>query len=97
MHRLGLIVVDEEHDAAFIQQDGLRYSARDVAIKRAQLEGCSVLLGSATPSLESWHNADKQRYQRHVLSQRAGNSQLPTATPHRHQWIGTVAQDYLPN
>ena len=77
IHRLGLIVVDEEHDAAFIQQDGLRYSARDVAIKRAQLEGCSVLLGSATPSLESWHNAEKQRYQRHVLSQRAGDSQLP--------------------
>jgi primosomal protein N' (replication factor Y) len=77
MNRLGLIVVDEEHDAAFIQQDGLRYSARDVAIKRAQLEGCNVLLGSATPSLESWHNADKQRYQRHVLSHRAGNSQLP--------------------
>jgi primosomal protein N' (replication factor Y) len=77
MNRLGLIVVDEEHDAAFIQQDGLRYSARDVAIKRAQLEGCNILLGSATPSLESWHNAEKQRYQRHVLSQRAGNSQLP--------------------
>ena len=77
MNRLGLIVVDEEHDAAFIQQDGLRYSARDVAIKRAQLEGCNVLLGSATPSLESWHNAEKQRYQRHVLSQRAGSSQLP--------------------
>jgi primosomal protein N' (replication factor Y) len=77
IHRLGLIVVDEEHDAAFIQQDGLRYSARDVAIKRAQLEGCSVLLGSATPSLESWHNAEKQRYQYHVLSQRAGDSQLP--------------------
>ena len=73
----GLIIVDEEHDGAFIQQDGLRYSARDVAIKRGQLEACPVVLGSATPSLESWLNADRNRYQRHVLSQRAGASKMP--------------------
>ena len=73
----GLIVVDEEHDAAFVQQDGLRYSARDVAIKRGQLAGCPVVLGSATPSLESWHNAEQGRYLRHALSERAGESVLP--------------------
>ena len=60
-----------------MQQDGFRYSARDVAIKRGQLEHCPVVLGSATPSLESWHNADQSRYQRHHLSQRAGQGSLP--------------------
>ena len=77
LHKPGLIIVDEEHDTAFVQQDGLRYSARDVAIKRAQLEGCPVILGSATPSLESWLNADRHRYQRHILTQRAGAGALP--------------------
>jgi primosomal protein N' (replication factor Y) len=74
----GLIIVDEEHDAAYVQQDGFRYSARDVAIKRAQLEQCPVVLGSATPSLESWHNAELGRFQRHSLTQRAGTGTLPT-------------------
>jgi primosomal protein N' (replication factor Y) len=74
----GLIIVDEEHDAAYVQQDGFRYSARDVAIKRAQLEQCPVVLGSATPSLESWHNAELGRFQRHSLTQRAGMGTLPT-------------------
>ncbi|MGB2419424.1 MAG: replication restart helicase PriA, partial [Luminiphilus sp.] len=74
----GLIIVDEEHDAAYVQQDGFRYSARDVAIKRAQLEQCPVVLGSATPSLESWHNAELGRFQRHSLTQRAGAGTLPT-------------------
>ncbi len=73
----GLIVVDEEHDSSYKQQDGFRYSARDVAVKRAQLEGCPVLLGSATPSLESLHNAMTGRYQLHRLRQRAGASALP--------------------
>ena len=77
LEKPGLIIVDEEHDGAFMQQDGLRYSARDVAIKRAQLEACPVILGSATPSLESWLNADRNRYQRHILSQRAGASTMP--------------------
>ncbi|HEX9179260.1 MAG TPA: primosomal protein N' [Burkholderiales bacterium] len=70
--RLGLIVVDEEHDASFKQEDGLRYSARDVAVFRAKHEGVPVVLGSATPSLESLHNAARGRYRRLVLTRRAG-------------------------
>ncbi|OYX33474.1 MAG: primosomal protein N' [Hydrogenophilales bacterium 32-62-9] len=69
--RLGLIVVDEEHDLSFKQQDGLRYSARDVAIARAQQAGIPVLLGSATPSLESYASALSGRYQLIELKQRA--------------------------
>ena len=59
---LGLIVVDEEHDASYKQQEGLRYSARDVAVRRAQRLGIPVVLGSATPSLESFANAREGRY-----------------------------------
>ena len=75
--RPGLIIVDEEHDSSYKQQDGFRYSARDIAIKRAQLSDCPVLLGSATPSLESLHNASLDRYQLHQLQQRAGSAQMP--------------------
>jgi primosomal protein N' (replication factor Y) len=60
--RLGLVIIDEEHDGSYKQQDGLRYSARDVAIVRAQQRGVPILLGSATPSLETWHNATGGRY-----------------------------------
>jgi primosomal protein N' (replication factor Y) len=74
----GLIIVDEEHDSSYKQQDGFRYSARDVAVKRGQLEACPVLLGSATPSLESLHNVTMGRYALHRLTQRAGLSRLPT-------------------
>ncbi|MEQ8517161.1 MAG: primosomal protein N', partial [Chromatocurvus sp.] len=75
--RLGIIIVDEEHDASYKQQDGFRYSARDVAVKRAQLEACPVVLGSATPSLESTHNALRGRYRHHRLEQRAGGRAMP--------------------
>ncbi len=69
--RLGLIVIDEEHDSSFKQQDGMRYSARDVGVFRAHQLGIPILLGSATPSLESWANAQGRRYGLLTLNQRA--------------------------
>lgn len=76
--RLGLIVVDEEHDASFKQQDGLRYSARDVAIARGQQHDVPVVLGSATPALESYAQALSGRYRLIELKQRAiSQAQLP--------------------
>jgi primosomal protein N' (replication factor Y) len=75
------IVVDEEHDASYKQQEGARYSARDLAIYRARLEGAKVILGSATPSLESWHHsrpaAEGGRYVRLPMPARIGAGQLP--------------------
>jgi primosomal protein N' (replication factor Y) len=73
----GLIIVDEEHDLSYKQQDGFRYCARDVAVKRAQLEACPVILGSATPSLESLHNTAAGRYRHHRLCRRAGPGRMP--------------------
>ena len=76
--KLGLIVVDEEHDASFKQQEGLRYSARDAAVYRAKLAGCPVILGTATPSLETWHNWTLGRYERLELPERASpGARLP--------------------
>jgi primosomal protein N' (replication factor Y) (superfamily II helicase) len=77
LRRPGLIVVDEEHDSSYKQQDGLRYHARDVAVYRAKLEGVPVVLGSATPSLESMHNAAAGRYRKLVLAERAKGAPLP--------------------
>ena len=71
MPRLGLVVVDEEHDASFKQQEGLRYSGRDAAIVRGKLAGCPVVLGTATPSLETWFNARAGRYELLTLAERA--------------------------
>jgi primosomal protein N' (replication factor Y) len=71
--RLGLIVVDEEHDLSYKQQEGLRYSARDIAVRRAQRLGIPVILGSATPSLESFANARSGRYVLAILSRRAAS------------------------
>ena len=78
MPRLGLIVVDEEHDPSYKQQDGARYSARDLAVYRGKLEGALVLLGSATPSLESWQRANAGRYVRLALPSRIGGGALPS-------------------
>jgi primosomal protein N' (replication factor Y) len=76
--KLGLIVVDEEHDPSFKQQEGLRYSARDAAVYRARLAGCPVVLGTATPSLETWHNWRTGRYERVELAERAApGARLP--------------------
>ncbi len=76
--RLALIVVDEEHDPSFKQQEGLRYSARDAAVYRAKAAGCPVVLGSATPSLESWHNWRAGRYELVELPERAApGARLP--------------------
>jgi primosomal protein N' (replication factor Y) len=77
MPRLALLLVDEEHDLSLKQQDGFRYSARDLAVRRAQQARCPVVLGSATPSLESLHNAARGRYQRLDLPERAGGALAP--------------------
>ena len=75
--RLGLILVDEEHDASYKQQEGVRYSARDVAVWRARQRDVPVVLGSATPSLETWYHAKSERYALQTLSQRAVAATLP--------------------
>ena len=76
--RPGLIIIDEEHDLSYKQQDGLRYNARDLAVYRARLEQVGIILGSATPSFESLYNVQRGRYQHLRLTQRAGNAQPPS-------------------
>jgi len=75
--RLGLVVVDEEHDPSYKQQDGARYSARDLAVYRGHLAKVPVLLGSATPSLETWSHAQTGRYRQVTLAERVGRGALP--------------------
>jgi len=77
MVNLGLIIVDEEHDSSYKQEETPRYHGRDVAVMRAKLNDAVVALGSATPSLESWANADKGRYTRIELRQRVMGRPLP--------------------
>ena len=77
---LGMIIVDEEHDSSFKQQEGWRYHARDLAILRAKIEQIPIVLGSATPSLETLNNAYNQRYRHLLLTERAGNAQLAKQT-----------------
>src|SRR6202051_115153 len=74
---LALIVVDEEHDPSYKQHEGFRYSARDLAVVRAQRASVPVVLGSATPSLETLENAATARYSKHLLPQRPGAAQAP--------------------
>jgi len=75
--RLGLIIIDEEHDPSYKQDDGIRYHARDVAIKRAQMLDIPIVLGSATPSLESLNNCQREHYFYHQLSQRPTGFEPP--------------------
>jgi primosomal protein N' (replication factor Y) len=77
LENLGLIVVDEEHETSYKQEEAPRYHARDVAVVRGKLEGCVVLLGTATPSLESYFNATRGKYQLLNLTQRVDDNQMP--------------------
>jgi primosomal protein N' (replication factor Y) (superfamily II helicase) len=74
---LGLIIVDEEHETTYKQEEAPRYHARDVAVVRAKIEKCAVVLGSATPSLESYHNATAGKYELLNLTQRVDDQQMP--------------------
>jgi primosomal protein N' (replication factor Y) (superfamily II helicase) len=77
LEKLGLIVVDEEHENSYKQEEAPRYHARDVAVVRAKLENCVVLLGTATPSLESYFNATRGKYRLLQLTQRVDDNQMP--------------------
>ncbi|MEK7341879.1 MAG: primosomal protein N' [Candidatus Binatota bacterium] len=87
---LGLIVVDEEHDSSYKQEDGLRYHARDLAVVRGKLVGCPVVLGSATPAIESFENCRQGRYRLIELSQRVEQRPLPSVevVDLRQEWSG---------
>ena len=95
---LKLIIVDEEHDSSFKQEDGVRYHARDMAVMRAKLEQAMVILASATPALETVVNAEAGRYQRLKLSARPGAARLPdmslvdlrSNTPEKGNWLSPV-------
>ncbi|MDF1808862.1 MAG: primosomal protein N' [Phycisphaerales bacterium] len=73
----GVIIVDEEHDSSYKQDQLPRYNARDAAVKRAQIENCPIVLGSATPSLESWANAKAKRYSLWTMPNRVGQGNMP--------------------
>src|SRR5256886_1287934 len=77
LKELGLIIVDEEHETTYKQEEAPRYHARDVAVVRAKIEKCAVVLGSATPSLESYHNATTGKYELLTLTQRVDNQRMP--------------------
>ena len=105
---LGLVIVDEEHEQAFKQQDGAIYHARDMAVVRARIEDCPVILASATPSLESFVNAQSGRYAHLQLTARHGVAELPHVklidlrrekeapdAEHRAQWLSPPLRDAL--
>lgn len=100
---LGLIIVDEEHDSSYKQEERFRYHARDLAVMRASLEKIPIVLGSATPSIESRENVEKQKYHFFRLNQRATRAILPdielidlkTESPHPDTWMSTPLQQAL--
>ncbi|MEL7109615.1 MAG: primosomal protein N' [Pseudomonadota bacterium] len=100
---LKLIIVDEEHDTSFKQEDGIRYHARDMAVMRAKLEGACVVLASATPALETVVNAETGRYKRLKLSARPGAAKLPdmqlvdlrSNTPEQGNWLSPILSKAL--
>jgi len=102
---LGLIVVDEEHEAAFKQEEGVTYHARDMAVVRASLGQFPIILSSATPSLESSVNAEQGRYERIVLPERHGVAELPSITaidmrtepPERGRWLAPRLVEEIAN
>lgn len=77
LQNIGVVVVDEEHDGSYKQSEAPRYHARDLAVVRARAHGAVCVLGSATPSLESWHNAVSGKFRRLLLPERAGGGRLP--------------------
>jgi primosomal protein N' (replication factor Y) len=77
---LGVVIVDEEHEAAYKQEEGVIYHARDMAVVRARLAGCAAILASATPALESWVNATQGRYRHAMLAARHGGAAAPSMT-----------------
>ena len=77
LSEIGIIIVDEEHDGSYKQEETPRYHARDVAVMRAKLLKCTVVMGSATPSLESWNNAERGRYRRVELLERVEQRPMP--------------------
>jgi len=77
LENLGAVVVDEEHDGSYKQSEAPRYQARDLAVMRARAHGAVCVLGSATPSLESWHNARTGKFRRLLLPERVGGAKLP--------------------
>src|SRR3984885_7691086 len=89
VQRLGLIVVDEEHETSYKQEESPRYHARDLAVVRAQIDRCAILLGSATPSLESYQNAKTGKYRLACLTSRVDDRQLPLIR------IVDMRQEYL--
>src|SRR5262249_11629945 len=94
--RLGLIVIDEEHEGTFKQETVPRYHARDVAVKRAQLEGVPVLLGSATPSLESWRDAERGRDALIAIPSRVEGRPMPAVEivdlRHEKRFVGGLSE-----
>ncbi|MEL0286783.1 MAG: primosomal protein N', partial [Paracoccaceae bacterium] len=100
---LGLIVVDEEHDSSYKQEDGVLYNARDMAVLRASIAGAKIILSSATPSLESWSNGQIGKYTKIELTERVGVARMPqlSAIDMRAQslpsnrWISSVLEDAI--